>query len=301
VVTGAPTWSASVEGLFLSRQGFVVKYRAADGAPLWIQKLGTMGYSVTLDMGGNAYLAGRFTGTSTFGSTSNLVSAGGNDAFLVKFGVLPPQLALTQTNLLVIAGSNTTLQVTGAVGTGPLAYQWQLNGANLAGMTGSSLTLTNFSPASAGRYSVVAQNTSGSVTGYVGALGLIPVLSAAPVSNGVALRWDGTFTLQSATNVTGPYADLLPAASPYTNFFDPDEPSRFFRLRVGNPTVTGVMLTNQWFVITVAGSPGHIYRIEASTNLMDWRSVTTDASPFSIVNTTVSESPQCFYRAMLAP
>ena len=84
--------------------------------------------------------SGLFIGTSTFGTTSNLVSAGGNYAFLVKFGVRPPRLTLAQTNLLVVAGSNTTLRVTGGDGTGPLAYQWQLNGLSIAGQTRSSMT-----------------------------------------------------------------------------------------------------------------------------------------------------------------
>jgi hypothetical protein len=47
--------------------------------------------------------------------------------------------------------------------------------------------------------------------------------------NGV-LSWTGAFTLQSATNVAGPYLDVPGATSPYTN--DSGAlPQQFFRLR----------------------------------------------------------------------
>jgi len=47
-------------------------------------------------------------------------------------------------------------------------------------------------------------------------------------SNGV-LSWSGSYLLQSATNVSGPYGDLTNAASPYTNSLS--LPQEYFRLR----------------------------------------------------------------------
>ena len=300
-IAGEVTGYLTFGGLSLNRQGYVAKYRASDGALFWIRQLGQAGYGVAVDATGSAYLAGRFTGTSYFGTTNSLVSSGGNDAFIVKLGVRPPGLALTQSNRLVVAGSNLTLQVTGATGTGPFGYQWQFNGTNIARATNSSLTLTNFSAANAGRYSIIVQNTSGSVTGRVAAVGLIPVLSVARLADGVVLSWAGTFTLQSATNVAGPYLDWPLTTSPFTNLFMPGEPGRFFRLRVGNPTVEGQMLTNRWFAVSVAGSPGRNYEIEASTNLLDWTLLQTDASPFTLQDSNTPAFPQRFYRARLVP
>jgi len=43
------------------------------------------------------------------------------------------------------------------------------------------------------------------------------------------LQWGSGFTLQSATNVGGPYQDVSGASSPHTNKFN--ERQRFFRLR----------------------------------------------------------------------
>lgn len=300
VVTGAPTWSATLEGLSLSRQGFVVKYRASDGAPFWIQRLGTMGYGAAVDTGGNEYLVGRFSGTATFGASSNLTSAGLNDVFLVKFGLRPPAFSVFPDDRLVVAGSNATIQVGPVTGTGPLAYQWQLNGTNVANATGSSLNLNSFGAANAGRYSLVVWNPAGAVTNYVGARGLIPVLSVTPIAGGTVLRWDGNFTLQSAANLAGPYLDLPPAASPYTNLFAPDDPQRFFRLRVSDPLVTGAMLPNQRFKVGVAGSPGRMFLVDTSTNLVDWMPMWLDAAPFEKTDTESATLPQRFYRARLA-
>jgi formylglycine-generating enzyme required for sulfatase activity len=58
-------------------------------------------------------------------------------------------------------GGTVTFSVT-ATGGAPLYYQWQLNGVNIAGATGASLTLTNVH--SGGNYSVVVSNGLGIIT-----------------------------------------------------------------------------------------------------------------------------------------
>ncbi len=300
ILAGGMVGFGTLEGLALSNEGFIVKYRANDGTPFWVQKSGQIGYAAALDAKGNAYFAGRFSSAGLFGTSSNLVTSGGNDVFLVKFGLRPPTLTAGQTNSLVVAGFNSTLQ-SGATGTGPFAYQWQFNGTTIAGATRSSLTLSNFNFADAGRYSVVIQNAAGSVTAQVAALGFIPVLSVARAGNDVLLSWDGEFALQSATNITGPYVNLPPAASPFTNPFAPGEPQRFFRLRMGDPALTGVLLPNQCFSVGLTGSPGRIYTIQGSTNLVNWMPLQADASPFTLLDSNAVTLPQRFYRAVLAP
>jgi hypothetical protein len=57
-----------------------------------------------------------------------------------------------------------------------------------------------------------------------------PLLSLTPAPPGaVILNWSGSFFLQSATNVTGPYADVPSATAPYTN--STSGAQMFFRLR----------------------------------------------------------------------
>ena len=56
------------------------------------------------------------------------------------------------------------------------------------------------------------------------------VLLTSPNRNGFVLNWSGSYVLQSATNVEGPYSDVTGATSPYTNVSF-QLPQQFFRLR----------------------------------------------------------------------
>ena len=55
------------------------------------------------------------------------------------------------------------------------------------------------------------------------------------------------------------------------------------------------------FAVSVAGTPGRLYLIQAATNLVDWFPLQTDASPFTLQDTNAAVAPQKFYRAWLAP
>ena len=57
-----------------------------------------------------------------------------------------------------------------------------------------------------------------------------PVLVGTTMANSVILNWnDPTFTLQTATNVSGCYSDVPGATSPYTNLLEGAQ--QFFRLK----------------------------------------------------------------------
>ena len=69
--------------------------------------------------------------------------------------IISPPLAQS-----VPAGSNAVFQVI-AGGTGPLSYQWRVNGTNLAGATNAILALSNVQPSQMGAYSVAVSNPYG--------------------------------------------------------------------------------------------------------------------------------------------
>ncbi len=57
-----------------------------------------------------------------------------------------------------------------------------------------------------------------------------PTLNIVPSAGNLVLQWNSGFTLQTATNVEGSFADLPGASSPYTNLLL-TAPQQFFRLR----------------------------------------------------------------------
>ena len=73
-----------------------------------------------------------------------------------------PFITVQPSSRNVNAGTNVTFQIT-AVGTAPMAYQWLLDGTNLAGAASSALTLTNVLGGQAGIYTVLVTNEFGSV------------------------------------------------------------------------------------------------------------------------------------------
>jgi len=90
-VTGIYSDSATFSGTVLNGNGgteiFVVKYNS-NGQLVWARSAGGLktddGSGIALDGLGHLYVAGRFDSAATFGST-NLLSAGGYDAFLAKY------------------------------------------------------------------------------------------------------------------------------------------------------------------------------------------------------------------------
>ena len=76
--------------------------------------------------------------------------------------VSPPFIRVQPVSLAVNPNSDITLSVI-AEGTGPLAFQWLLNGNPIAGATGPSLTLNQVQPDQSGAYRVIVSNPAAAV------------------------------------------------------------------------------------------------------------------------------------------
>ena len=76
---------------------------------------------------------------------------------------ISPVIVQNPSSLLVRPGDQVTLNGW-ASGTQPISYQWTFNGAVLSGQTNASLLIRSFSTNQLGLYSLIASNTSGSVT-----------------------------------------------------------------------------------------------------------------------------------------
>jgi Immunoglobulin I-set domain len=119
-------------------------------------------------------------------------------------------------------GSSTTFSVT-ARGAGPFTYQWQSNGVDIVGATLSSYTKNNLTIDDSGTYTVVVNNghASSSTSAQLTVVEGVNPPGAITISYDgvhVTLSWAGTFTLQSATSVAGPYNDVSGpvTTAPYT-------------------------------------------------------------------------------------
>ncbi len=89
--------------------------------------------------------------------------------------LVPPAITSQPSKASATVGSSVSFTV-GASGTGPMTYQWQLNGAAIAGATAATLTLPSVQLADAGTYTAVATNPVGTATSE----GAVLALSSAP-------------------------------------------------------------------------------------------------------------------------
>jgi uncharacterized delta-60 repeat protein len=87
-----------------------------------------------------------------------------------------PRIISSPVSQTRFVGQTATFSVA-AIGTPPLAYQWLLDGAPIAGATNATLTLSNVQLAHAGSYAVVVSNPEANVTSALATLTVLPVPS----------------------------------------------------------------------------------------------------------------------------
>ncbi len=101
---------------------------------------------------------------------------------------VPPTITTQPASQSVTAGNDALPFTVAATGTPLLSYQWQFNGVNLSGATGTSLTLANAQPGNAGNYAVIVSNSGGSANSSTAVLTVnTPTVAWAP--NGLISWW----------------------------------------------------------------------------------------------------------------
>jgi len=147
------------------------------------------------------------TATTDSGSTFDVVvsntagSVTSNSATLtVNAAVVAPTITTQPVSQTVTAGQTATFTVV-AGGTAPLSYQWQKNGANIAGATASSYTTPATATTDSGStFDVVVSNTVGSVTSNAATLtvttaAVAPTITTQPANQTVTAGQTATFTV----------------------------------------------------------------------------------------------------------
>ncbi len=102
-----------------------------------------------------------------------------------KCASISPSITAQPVSQSVDVGSNATFSVS-AIGSDPLRYQWQFNGADILQATNAMLSLTNIQAANAGAYSVIIANDFGYVTSSNASLKVIPSPAWLQIANASA-------------------------------------------------------------------------------------------------------------------
>jgi Fibronectin type III domain len=212
------------------------------------------------------------TGTTTVtvtvnnGQPSNNIVAQSFTVTVLPAGSGLPEITTQPTNIMIVVNRTFPFSVS-AVGQAPLQYQWQFNGVDIPWGTGPTLMLTNITMAEAGNYSVKVSNS----------------LGAAVSATGVLAVYQTTLSMVAAANTANATPETLSA---------PSTPGAF---------LTSVVKNGGQFSFVVTGINHTNYVVQVSSDLVNWVSLQTNASPFAFVDTNLNGSSQRFYRAYEMP
>ena len=146
-------------------------------------------------------------GSYTVVVTGSSGSVTSNAAVLTVNNLSPIQTAVTITTQPTSQTVSTSANITftaAATGNPAPTFQWRRNGVNLSGATGTSLSLTNVQPTDAADYTVLVNNSSGTVISNKATLVVngAPVITAQPLTQ--SARSNSTLTLRVAAAGTAP-------------------------------------------------------------------------------------------------
>lgn len=181
--------------------GLTLNASASSGLPISfsiVSGAGSISGNVVIGTGGNVIVRASQPGNATFDAAEPV-----EQVFSFVAGSLSPFITLPPFDQTVTAGGSVTFQAT-AIGTPAPTYQWQKDGATLAGATNASLTLATTSLADTGRYTLVAANLAGTASAAATlTVRAAPIIVTAPASQTV-FAGDRTVFSVSVTGFPAP-------------------------------------------------------------------------------------------------
>ncbi len=130
------------------------------------------------------------------------LARGGGEVFRVQFtAATAPSISTQPANVTVAAGQVASFSVA-ASGSAPLAYQWQRNGANIAGATSPGYSLTTGAADNGAVFRAVVSNSAGSATSNSATLTVLsnnpPTGTITAPANGAPYRGGQTLAFSGA-------------------------------------------------------------------------------------------------------
>jgi hypothetical protein len=195
------------------------------------------------DSGGD--MASQVVFTATAGTTYRIAVDGMNGAqgsVVLNWNQPAPPVFTTQPQSQTKYAGDSVTFTSVAIGNPSPSYQWRTNGGSISGATNSGHTISAVQTNNAGNYTVVASNTSGSVTSAVATL---TVLTSAATFGSSSYSTNGKFlvtvlretnlnyiiqastNLNSSTNWVSIFTNIAPFT--LTNTAATNYPQRFFR------------------------------------------------------------------------
>jgi len=281
--------------------------------------------------------------TSTFGTVATFTGTVTDTVATVVSGrPVAPVVISAPASRTNSSGTTATFTVATS-GTAPLSYQWLKNearlgnGGRISGATANSLVMSNLQPADAGSYSVAVTNVVGAVTSAVAVLTVVapPTISTQPLSQAVTQGTSVLFTvavsgtaplsyqwlrnqapLANGGNVSGAISATLALTS--VTQTNAGNCTVVITNAVGSVTssiaaLTVVMrpnfarptrLPDGSVRFSLSATPALTYRLDASTNLADWATLTNLANPsgtIQFIDLAATNFSQRFYRAVWVP
>lgn len=246
----------------------------------------------------------------------------------------PPVIITHPQSQSGVLGSNVTLEVL-ASGSGPFTYQWRRNGNPISGATTANYSITNITFTNAASYDVLVANALASVFSSNAVLTVLPpfVISPNPQSQAVVAGGDATLTVGAVGlgSFTGPFTyqwtfngvnlpgatatNLVLTSLQLTNSGNyacvvstslGSLTSADARLTVYNPFNLGgaTFQLGGLVQIVASGDNGRSYRLEASTNLLNWEPVVTNTilgGSATFTDSGAGTDTRRFYRIVLLP
>ena len=235
-----------------------------------------------------------------------------------------PLITTQPSSVTVVQGGSTSFSVS-VDGETPFQYQWLFNGSNIANATNRIFALSNVSTNNGGNYQVIVANPIGVQTSQVATLTVVvpPAITTQP-TNLIALagqtvsfnvtatgmplfyQWHTSSNLPTATNATLTLNSVTTNNSgtyyvTVTNIGGSVASSNVTLAvyATAAPELTLVLYTNGNATVTLVGVPTYNYAIQASSNLLQWVTLTTNVSPITFTDT--NQTRYQFYRGRYLP